>query len=255
MYKEEFAAAANAAANKLRLLKKNPLGYFLFSMLTGAYIGFGVLLAFTIGGLLNGQPYAKVVMGLSFGVALSLVIIAGAELFTGNNFVMAAGVSRKKIRVQDAVLLWIICWLGNLAGGIILALIYHGTGLASAPDSVGTFMAASALAKMSASAGKLFLRGILCNMLVCLAVWSGFRTKSDSTKLIMTFWCLFAFITSGFEHSIANMTLLTEALLNPCGQAVSLGGFFYNLLWVTLGNMAGGIIFLAIPYSIGAREK
>ena len=165
----------------------------------------------------------------------------------------AAGVSRKKIRVQDAILLWIICWLGNLAGSILLALIYHGTGLAS--DPVGPFMATAALAKMSAPAGRLFLRGILCNMLVCLAVWSGFRTKSDSAKLIMTFWCLFAFITSGFEHSIANMTLLTEALLNPCGQAVSLGGLFYNLLWVTLGNMAGGIIFLTIPYSIGAREE
>lgn len=109
MYKEEFAAAANAAANKFGFLKKNPLGYFLLSMLAGAYIGFGVLLAFTAGGLLNGLPYAKIVMGLSFGVALSLVIIPGAELFTGNTFVMAAGVSRKRISVRQAILLWIVC--------------------------------------------------------------------------------------------------------------------------------------------------
>lgn len=89
MYKEEFAAMANAATVKLSLLKKNPLGYFLLSMLAGAYIGFGILLIFTIGGLLNGNPATKLVMGLSFGVALSLVVIAGGELFTGNTMVMS----------------------------------------------------------------------------------------------------------------------------------------------------------------------
>ena len=253
MYNKEFAAAANAAADKFALLKKNPLGYFLISMLAGAFVGFGVILAFTIGGLLTGLPYARVVMGTSFGVALSLVIMAGSELFTGNTFVMAAGVIRKQARISDTVRLLIVCWLGNLAGSIVLALVYHGTGLAS--DPVGPFMAAGALAKMSASVGQLFLRGILCNMLVCLAVWCSFRTKSDSAKLIMTFWCIFAFFTGGYEHSVANMTLFTEALLNPCGQAVSLGGAFYNLLFVTLGNITGGIIFLAIPYSIGSREQ
>ena len=83
MYKEEFAAMANAATVKLSLLKKNPLGYFLLSMLAGAYIGFGILLIFTIGGLLNGNPATKLVMGLSFGVALSLVVIAGESSLPG----------------------------------------------------------------------------------------------------------------------------------------------------------------------------
>ena len=91
MYMEEFMAAANAAKAKSTLLKENGAGYMASAMLAGAYIGFGILLIFTIGGLLNGQPYAKIVMGLSFGIALSLVVIAGAELFTGNNLVMAAG--------------------------------------------------------------------------------------------------------------------------------------------------------------------
>ena len=85
MFEEEFAAAAAAARAKAAFLKRNPAGYFLASMLAGAFIGFGVLLAFTIGGLLEGAAYTKVLMGVSFGVALSLVVMAGGELFTGNN--------------------------------------------------------------------------------------------------------------------------------------------------------------------------
>lgn len=222
------------------------------SILAGAFIGFGILLIFTIGGLLNGQPYAKIMMGVSFGIALSLVIMAGAELFTGNNFVMSVAAMGKSIRWRDAVKLWIVCYVGNWIGSILLALIFAGAGLAS--GAVGEFIAASSAAKMSVDVMPLFLRGVLCNILVCLAVWCGFRCKSESGKLIIIFWCLFAFITSGFEHSIANMTLLTIALFSPFEAAVSLGGYFYNIIIVTLGNMFGGILCLAIPYFIISKN-
>ena len=102
MYQDEFSAMTNAAAAKVGLLKKNPLGYFLMSMLAGAYIGFGILLIFTESGLLAGNPASKIVMGASFCVALSLVIIAGAELFTGNTMVMTAGVLEGKISADRA---------------------------------------------------------------------------------------------------------------------------------------------------------
>ncbi len=253
MFREEFEAAANSAVSKYTLLKKNPGGYFVLSILAGMYIGFGVLLAFTAGGLLSGAPAAKIVMGAVFGVALSLVVMAGGELFTGNNMVMAAGILKKKITVSNAVYLWIICWLGNAAGGILLAALYHLTGLGE--GTVGAFMASGALAKMSAAPAALLTRGILCNMLVCLAVWCGFRCRTESGKLIMIFWCLLAFITTGFEHSIANMTLLTVSLLRPAGEAVTVGGWFYNLGLVTAGNMIGGICLVALPYYLGAREK
>ncbi len=253
MFKEEFSAMSEGAAKKIELLKNNPIGYVMLSMLAGMYIGFGILLIFTIGGQLDGAPSTKLIMGVSFGIALSLVVIAGAELFTGNNMVVASGMLKKKIRVADGIKLWIICYIGNWLGSILLAVIYNFTGLGK--GAVGEFMANGALAKMSASSSQLVFRGILCNMLVCLAVWCGFRAKSDAGKLIMVFWCLFAFITTGFEHSIANMTLLTEALLNPCNVSVSLAGYFHNLLWVTLGNMIGGIIFITVPYALAAKEK
>lgn len=253
MFTEEFNAAAQAAKAKAAFLKENPLGYFLASMLAGIFVGFGVLLAFTVGGLLDGAPYTKVLMGVSFGVALSLVVMAGAELFTGNNLVMAAGCLGHTVKLRDAVKVWAVCWAGNLAGSVLLALLYWGTGCAG--EQVGAFMAAGAEAKMSMAPGPLFLRGVLCNMLVCLAVWCGFRCKSESGKLIMIWWCLFAFITTGFEHSIANMTLLTVALLSPWGAEVSFGGWAYNLLVATLGNVAGGIFCLAVPYFLISRKK
>ena len=252
MFKPEFDKSSAGASAKAAMLKNDPLGYFVLSMMAGAFIGIGVLLAFTIGGQLQGAPYTKVVMGMSFGVALSLVVMAGAELFTGNNMVMAMGVMSKKTSIYDAVKLWVICWIGNLAGAIILAVLYHLTGLGT--GDVASFMASAANSKMTLGIIPLITRGILCNFLVCLAVWSAGRASSDMGKLLMIFWCLFAFITTGFEHSIANMTLMAVALMEPSGQALTAGGYFYNLLFVTIGNMIGGIIFVALPYYIASRK-
>ncbi len=252
MFFDEYAASAAAAKAKVSMLGNNPLGYFAASALAGAYIGFGILLIFTIGGYLGNQPYTKIVMGLSFGIALSLVVIAGAELFTGNNFIMASGLYAKTVKLTEVLKLWAVCYVGNLVGAVILAFIFYG---AQGPTgSVGQFFANGAAAKMALPPLALFLRGMLCNILVCLAAWCGFRCKSDSGKLIMVFWCLFAFITCGFEHSVANMTLLTVSLLAPFDAAVSISGYVYNLFFVTLGNMAGAIFFLAIPYGLIARK-
>lgn len=253
MFAEEFASAASAAKAKVAFLGRNPVGYFMASMLAGAYVGFGILLIFSIGGQLAGQPYAKMAMGASFGIALSLVIMAGSELFTGNNLVMGAGMVGKTISPGEAVKLWVVCYIGNWIGSALLALLFWGAGFATGP--VGEFIAATAATKMSIPLVPLILRGVLCNILVCLAVWCTFRLKSESGKLIMVFWCLFAFITSGFEHSIANMTLLTVSLLAPMGAAISVGGYFYNILVVTLGNMAGGLLCVMLPYYLISRKK
>ena len=252
MFKDEFMAAANGAAGKAKLLKNNPLGYFLLSILAGMFIGFGILLVFTLSGALDGAPYTKLLMGIFFSVALSLVVIAGAELFTGNNMVMFAGYLKKTVSLGEVLKLWLICWIGNLVGAILLAFIYNATGLYT--DATLTAMTNTAAMKMTAGFIPLLTRGMLCNMLVCLAVWCGFRSKSESGKLIMVFWCIVAFFTTGFEHSIANMTLMAVALMEPSGQAVTIGGYFWNLLFVTIGNVIGGVIFVALPYYLASRK-
>ena len=101
---------------------------------------------------------------------------------------------------------------------------------------------------MNAAPLALVAKGILCNWLVCLALWMSARTTNDAAKLIMIFWCLFAFIASGFEHSVANMTLFAVALLGNHPDTVSIGGMFYNLLWVSIGNIIAGAVFVAAAY-------
>lgn len=255
MFNDEFNNVAGAAKAKSGLLENNKVGYVISSLLAGIYVGFGIMLIFTIGGLLSStsSPATKIMMGASFGVALSLVIMAGSELFTGNNFVMAVGALNKSVTWTQSIKVWVVSFIGNLLGSILAGYLFFLSGLATGP--VGEFIAKTSATKMSLPASELFFRGVLCNILVCLAVWCSFKCKSESGKLIMIFWCLFVFITAGFEHSVANMTLLTIGLLSPAGAAVSIGGYFYNLLFVTLGNMVGGIVFLAIPYYLISRKS
>ena len=255
MFNEEFNKVAGAAKAKSDLLKNNKLGYFVSSMLAGIFVGMAIMLIFTIGGLLTAaeSPATKIVMGISFGGALSLVVFAGSELFTGNNFVMAVGSLNKSLPWIDTVKVWIVSFIGNLVGSILAGYMFYLAGLAKGP--VGEFIANTTATKMSLPAQELFFRGLFCNILVCLAVWCTFRCKDDISKLIMIFWCLFIFITAGFEHSIANMTLLTIGLLSPGTAAVSITGYAYNIGVVTLGNMIGGIFFVAVPYYLISRKN
>ncbi|MDY3118678.1 MAG: formate/nitrite transporter family protein [Peptoniphilus sp.] len=250
MFHEEVERVAQTAAAKTRFLRENPAGYFLASILAGMFIGFGILLSFTISSM--GQfPLTKLVMGMSFGCALSFVVMAGGELFTGNNFVMATGFLKKTVKAADVIKLWIVCYVGNWIGGILLAWVFSHTGLVT--DSLAAAVASTATAKVSAPFFALLLRGVLCNMLVCLAVWCSMKMTSESGKLIMIFWALVVFFTAGFEHSIANMTLLSLHFMQP-STTMTLALYLYNILTVTLGNMIGGIFLVAVPYWTMGRD-
>jgi nitrite transporter NirC len=255
IFEEEFLAITAAARKKADFLSDSPAGFFVSSMLAGIYVGFGALLLLTIGGLTDGAGGAKLLMGGSFSLALSLVIFAGAELFTGSNFIMASGLFEGAVGSIDVSRVWIACYLGNWAGSVLLAALYWGSGIST--GAISNFIAAASAAKMSAPPLQLFIRGILCNLMVCLGVWCCYRCSSESVKLVMIFWCVYSFATIGFEHSVANMTILTAGMLLPHGPAVSAGGYFYNILIVTAGNMAGGVLLVAAPYFIvsgGARR-
>lgn len=255
MFYEEFQNVCNAAKLKVSLFKNNFLGYLTSSVLAGIYVGIGIMLIFTAGGLLNvaNSPATKIVMGISFGIALSLVVMAGAELFTGNNFVMGAASFSKQVKWIDTTKIWLFSFIGNLIGSILIGVMFYMTGLAK--GAVGDFIVATSASKMSIGFWELFFRAIFCNMLVCLAIWCSFRCKSETAKLIMIFWCLFAFITIGFEHSVANMTLLTIGLLIGGNPDVSIGGYIYNIGVATLGNMVGGILFIALPYYLISKKQ
>jgi len=237
-----------AGLGKVTLLKQSKGKYFVSSMLAGLFVGLGIILIFTIGGLLSPAqvPSTKIIMGISFGIALSLVIMAGSELFTGNNFVMTVSSLEKKTSWLETSKVWLYNFVGNFVGSFLVAAIFVLTGLVN--GGVAEFINSVASVKMNAPFMDLFMRGVLCNILVCLAVWCSMKMKEETAKLIMIFWCLFAFITSGFEHSVANMTLLSISLLVPHPETVTLAGLAANLIPVSLGNMVGGILFVGLPY-------
>jgi nitrite transporter NirC len=181
-------------------------------------------------------------MGISFGIALTLVVFAGAELFTGNNMVMLIGCLNGKTSWGWMIWLWVVCWFANLAGALLLAWCMACTGLADG-NVTGKFIGKVASAKMNAGFIALFSRAILCNALVCLAVWMAAKTKNEAARVFLIFWCLFAFISCGFEHSIANMTIFGVALFTSHPDTVTCAGFAWNMLPVTLGNIIGGCFF------------
>jgi nitrite transporter NirC len=255
MFMEVIEKVSNAGSAKVNLLNKSKAKYIVSSVLAGMFVGIGTILIFTVGGVLSAAnaPYTRILMGVSFGIALSLVIMAGSELFTGNNAILTISTLNKKTTWKDTWRIWIYSFIGNLLGSLILAFLYSKTGLAT--GAVGDFIVKTAGVKMAIPASQLIIRGIFCNMLVCLAIWCSFKLQSEAAKLIMIFWCLFAFITSGFEHSIANMTLLAIGLFIPHTQGVTWAGYAYNVGLATLGNMIGGIIFVGLTYWYVSSDK
>lgn len=256
MFTETLEKLSKASKTKSDYLRESNGKYFVASIMAGLYVGLGIFLIMTIGGLTSGMGgHFRIFIGLAFGVALSLVIMAGSELFTGNNLIMTAGAASKDVSWMDAVKVWIMSYFGNLVGSIIAGALFVYSGAAGAPhDTVGKFIVNLSKIKMTMDPTSLLFRGILCNLLVCLAVLCCIKMKEESGKLIMIFWCLFAFITSGYEHSIANMSIFTAGLMLPHGDAVSLGGAVYNLAWVSLGNFIGGGALGLAYYYMGKKK-
>jgi nitrite transporter NirC len=162
--------------------------------------------------------------------------------------IMSIGLLRGTVAPSDVGRSWVMTWVGNLIGSVLVAAIFVLGGGGQILKEGSDLIFSAATAKMSAAPLALIARGILCNWLVCLALWSSARAKDDAAKCIIIFWCLFAFVASGYEHSIANMTVFAIALLGNHPDTVSLGGAAYNLLWVTLGNLIAGVGFMGGAY-------
>ena len=250
MFGNDIEKLAYAAEKKVKAMNRFLPGYMAMSGLAGAYLGFGIVLIFSVGAPLAGTqfaPFMKLIMGASFGVALSLVIFSGSELFTGNNMIFAIGKLKSQVGFNSILKLFALCYIGNLLGSVFFAwLVVQGGSLSAEAQSLIVKVAGM---KMSLGASEAFFRGILCNWLVCLAVWVANRNGDETANLIMIFWCLFAFIGSGYEHSIANQSLMSLALLLPHGAEVSVVGFIHNQIFVTAGNMVGGGLLVGMVYA------
>ncbi|MCL2294977.1 MAG: formate/nitrite transporter family protein [Spirochaetes bacterium] len=239
-----------AAKKKVHFYNNAKTAYFISSVLAGVYVGVCMILILAMAGLFGDFAGLKILQGASFAAALSLVVFAGAELFTGNVFVMTAGLCLKTVKPKDAIGLCAYCYLGNLAGSIFIAALFLGTGYLQ--GKVVYEAAIAIYAKTDPAFIALFFRGILCNLLVCAAVWIVYRMHSESGKLIIIFWCIYLFVVSGFEHSIANMSLFSLGAMAGSGL-IAIPPMLINLAATTVGNIVGGVL-LALAYWAIARK-
>jgi nitrite transporter NirC len=255
MYADALDTLSTQAAGKIAGLRKSLLSHLIRSAFAGMYVGAAIVLIFTVGGTLSAIAPAvtRLLMGVCFGGALTIVVFAGSELFTGSNLVLTVAVLNRRATLDDLAKNWFWTFLGNLMGAVFLAFLVVRSGLFDA-DPIKSFVLGLVEKKMNIPAEQLIIRAILANWLVCLGVWMAARTKSDTAKIILIWWCMFTFITSGFEHSIANMCGLMLGLLLPHGEAISFGGYAYNLTLATFGNVIGGAVFVGGLYWLASRE-
>ncbi len=239
---EETAALAATKAKSARDLPR----YLFSSMLAGAYVGIAVVLLVSLSAPLaaSGSAAAKLVQAAVFGIALTLVVFAGAELFTGNAMVMLQGWWRRTVTPGQLALVWVASLVGNVVGSMLLALAVHAGGTLTGPGE--GLLATITAAKDAASGPQLFWRSVLCNALVCLALWMAARTRSDTAKLAVLWWALLGFIGSGFEHSVANATAFSLAALEG---SIGWGALARNLLWTVPGNVVGGGLVIGLGYA------
>jgi formate/nitrite transporter len=227
---------------------------FYLGVLAGVYIAFGSCLAMTVGGACQGLVAGgnlgvqKLLLGL-FGLptGLMMVMTAGGELFTGNTAFMSAAVIEGKATWADLVRNWVVSYAGNLVGAVFLAYLVFASGALAAP-SVATVKAIS-VAKTQIPFAQAVMRGVLCNWLVVMGVWQATASKDIVSRVFAIWLPISAFVTMGFEHSVANMFFLPSALFH--GAEVTWQMIFMNnLLPVTIGNTIAGAILMAGSYAL-----
>lgn len=266
MYSSPSEIADSAISIGVRKANLSTSAKFLLGILAGAFIAFGSQAANLITHTMTDAASAKFTAGLIFPAGLIMVIMAGAELFTGN-CLMIISFAERRITFTKLLSSWLVVYVGNLFGSVIVAYLVSLSGQWNITGGLlGGLTLKTAAAKISLSFTEAVMLGVLCNWLVCLAVWMSFGAKDGISKAACIFFPIWVFIASGFEHSIANMYYIPAGILakfNPLyvNKALALGAsqagidslnvlrmFTRNLIPVTIGNIIGGCIFVGLAY-------
>lgn len=226
----------------------------ILSIFAGAFIAFGAIASQIVATGIAQPSLAKFLSACVFPVGLLLVLCAGAELFTGNTLLVIP-VLEKKARIADMLKNWLIVYIGNFIGSILVAAAaVYGHVLSVFDGKVARSAVSTALTKTNLTTGDAVIRGILCNILVCLAVWISFAAKELAGKIIALMLPIMVFVLSGYEHSVANMYFIPAGIFasaeyNIAADGLSWGRFFlHNLLPVTIGNIIGGSLIVGCGY-------
>jgi formate transporter len=225
----------------------------MLGMLAGAFIGLGALFnVIVLSDASMGFAARRVLGGVLFSLGLFLVLVAGAELFTGNNL-LAMAWAEKKLTTREVLANWTIVCAANFIGAVFLAWLVYMSGHASLNDgAVGRTYMQVAAAKASLPPVRAFFSGVMCNVLVCTAVWVALAGRSVTDKLVAIVLPIAAFVAAGFEHSVANMYLIPLGMMlhAEAGQAVDYFGLVRNLAPVIAGNIVGGSVLVALVYHV-----
>ena len=245
----EIAALVEAAGvAKARLPMTQML---VLAVLAGAFIALGAAAyTMTMTGADPGFGPHRFLGGVVFSLGLVLVILGGAELFTGNALMTMAAVD-KKIRLSELGTAWTIVYFGNLVGAVLIACLVVATGLLD--GAMGGIAQNIAEAKISLGTTEAFARAVLCNILVCLAVWLTIAARTAAGKVLVIILPIATFVALGFEHSVANMYLIPQGIF--AGADTDWSGILHNLLIVTLGNIVGGAGGVALSYRLAYGQR
>ncbi|WP_027624842.1 formate/nitrite transporter family protein [Clostridium lundense] len=256
----------NAAIGKAKLTSTQVI---LLGILAGAFIALGGFSSTVASHAISNFSLSKFVAGAVFPVGLMLVIICGAELFTGN-CLMITGVLDKKLKTNDMIKNWILVYFSNFLGAMLIVLLLYFSGsIGLNSGKLGGAVIKTAYAKCTLTASKAFCSGILCNIIVCLAVWGSYAAKDVVGKISIIWFPIMAFVVAGFEHSVANMYFLFIGLFSKTNSIfskasmlsyeelskINMSNILHNLTWVTLGNIVGGALFVGAAYWMVYRKN
>ena len=245
--------AADAGVMKMALLQQDPLRYMLRSVGAGMGLTLVVFVFWVLMQNLNDISLGKVIAAGFFGIGLTIIVFTNMELFTSNNMYLTVSSAEGRTSWRQTVVLWIACWFGNLAGAVLIAILLAGAGcFVQLPADHALFT--GALHKAHQSGGVIFIKGILANWIVCLAVRIALRCREEVAKILILVSVVFIFVYLGFEHSIANMGTFSMAIVG--GGSLTLTDALHNLLYSTAGNIVGGVALVGLPFTyLNSRER
>ena len=242
-------AEATVGVGKYKTSKKNSI-VFVSAMLAGLFIGLGYTGYLIVSGIMADAAVGKVVGALLFPVGLLLVLIAGADLFTGNTLVTMAWY-KKEIKLGDVAKNLSIVWLGNLVGALFLGVLVYYSNTFTGSIAEGVMHLAEK--KVHLNMVELLTRSTLCNILVAITVYMSYAAKDVTGKVIISYIPIWLFVITGFEHCVANMFVLPMGYL--LGADLTIGQIMANIIPVTIGNIIGGMLVTAAYYFLFLKDK
>ncbi|QCX46373.1 formate/nitrite transporter family protein [Arcanobacterium haemolyticum] len=230
--------------------------YLVGGALAGAFVGIGCLFMYTgpAGMYVHHSDLAGTMMGLVFGIGLILVVYAGGELATSGMMIMPLAAIRRKVSVLRAAWMIMFMLIGNLVGSIVLSALITGAHVFKPGSLPHQMLDGVVSGKLAKDYSEVFFRAILCNVMVCLAIWTINRMKTEIGQIIVIVWAITVFVAAGFEHVVANMTSFSLAMMNGI-DGITVGNAAMSLLVAGAGNLVGGMVVVGGTYVLAAKME